>query len=88
MLTGAVIFLVCLAVLAALTWKLSRSQGVLGRLRLLEENFDTLPIYAACGISAVTTVIALVSSVAAYYCMYGVAVLLFALAVYYAIRQL
>ena len=87
-LAGAVIFLVCLAVLAALTWKLSRSRGVLGRLRLLEENFDPLPVYGACGISAVTKLIALVSSVAAYYCMYGVAVLLFALAVYYAIRQL
>ena len=45
-------------------------------------------IYAACGVSAVTTVLALVSSVAAYYCIYIVAVLLFALAVYYAIRQL
>ena len=43
---------------------------------------------AACGVSAVTTVLALVSSVAAYYCIYIVAVLLFALAVYYAIRQL
>lgn len=47
-----------------------------------------MPIYAACGVSAVTTVLALVSSVAAYYCIYIVAVLLFALAVYYAIRQL
>ena len=87
-LVGTVIFLICLAVLAFLTWKLSKFHGMLGKLRLLGENFDTMPIYAACGVSAVTTVLALVSSVAAYYCIYIVAVLLFALAVYYAIRQL
>ena len=87
-LVGAVIFLICLAVLAFLTAKLAKSHGMLGKLRLLGENFDTMPIYAACGIAAVTTVVALVSSVAAYYCLYAVAVLLFALAVYYAIRQL
>ena len=87
-LVGAVIFLICLAVLAFLTAKLAKSRGMLGKLRLLGENFDTMPIYAACGIAAVTTVVALVSSVAAYYCLYAVAVLLFALAVYYAIRQL
>ena len=87
-LVGAVIFLICLAVLAFLTAKLAKSQGMLGKLRLLGENFDTMPIYAACGVSAVTTVLALVNSVAAYYCIYIVAVLLFALAVYYAIRQL
>lgn len=87
-LVGAVIFLICLAVLVFFTWKLSKSRGMLGKLRLLGENFDALPIYAACGISAATTVLALVSSAAAYYCLYAVAVLLFALAVYYAIRQL
>ena len=87
-LVGAVIFLICLAVLVFLTAKLAKSRGMLGKLRLLGENFDTMPIYAACGVSAVTTVLALVSSVAAYYCIYIVAVLLFALAVYYAIRQL
>ena len=85
---GLGIFLICLAVLAFLTAKLAKSRGMLGKLRLLGENFDTMPIYAACGVSAVTTVLALVSSVAAYYCIYIVAVLLFALAVYYAIRQL
>ena len=85
---GAVVFLLCLAVLASLTAKLRRSGGRLGKLRLLGESFDALPIYAACGVAAATTAAALVSAAAAYYCMYGVAVLLFALAVYYAIRQL
>lgn len=87
-LAGAIVFLVCLAALALLTARMAKSRGMLGKLRLLGENFDTMPIYAACGIAAVTTVVALVSSVAAYYCLYAVAVLLFALAVYYAIRQL
>ena len=87
-LAGAIVFLVCLAALALLTARMAKSRGMLGKLRLLGENFDTMPIYAACGIAAVTTVVALVSSVAAYYCIYIVAVLLFALAVYYAIRQL
>ena len=87
-LAGAIVFLVCLAALALLTARMAKSRGMLGKLRLLGENFDTMPIYAACGIAAVTTVLALVSSVAAYYCLYAVAVLLFALAVYYAIRQL
>ena len=85
---GPIVVLICLAVLAFLTATLAKSRGMLGKLRLLGENFDTMPIYAACGVSAVTTVLALVSSVAAYYCIYIVAVLLFALAVYYAIRQL
>ena len=87
-LAGAIAFLVCLAVLALLVAKMARSRGMLGKLRLLGEDFDALPLYAACGVSAVTTVLALVSSAAAYYCIYIVAVLLFALAVYYAIRQL
>ena len=87
-LAGAIVFLVCLAALALLTARMAKSRGMLGKLRLLGENFDAMPIYAACGIAAVTTVVALVSSVAAYYCLYAVAVLLFALAVYYAIRQL
>lgn len=87
-LAGAVAFLVCLATLAGLTRYLSGKRGLLGRYRLLPEGFDALPIYAACGIAAATTVLTLVSTAAAYYCFYGVAVLLFALAVYYAIRQL
>lgn len=61
----------------------------LGKLRkLLPANADTLPVYVACGLSVVAIAAALVSATAAYYVMWCLAIVVFALAVYYTVKQL
>ena len=42
----------------------------------------------ACALSAVALVIALISAAAAYYAMWGLGLIIFALAVYYTVKQL
>ena len=60
-----------------------------GRLgKLLPTDADPLPIYVACGLSAVAVAVALISTAAAYYAMWILAVVVFALAVYYTVKQL
>ena len=60
-----------------------------GKLRsLLPANADTAPIYVACGLSAVAMLSALVNTVVAYYAMWALAIVVFALAVYYTVKQL
>lgn len=84
----AVLFLVLLAAAAFFTWKAGRSGGKLGRLRLLPADADLLPIYTACGLSAVGVAAALISVNIAYYAIWALAVVVFALAVYYTVKQL
>lgn len=60
--------------------------GKLGK--LLPAGADMMPIYVACGLSAVAIVVALFSAAAAYYAMWGLGVVVFALAVYYTVKQL
>ena len=76
-----VIAIVLLAVLAFLV-----KQGKLGK--LLPAQADSLPVYVACGLSAVALAVALVSSVIAYYATWVLAVVVFGLAVYYTVKQL
>lgn len=85
---AAVLYLVILGALALLTGKASRKGGLLGKLRLLPADTDTLPVYLACGLSAVAVAAALISSAAAYYAMWSLALVAFALAVYYTVKQL
>lgn len=87
-LSAAVVFLVLLAAAAVLSRKADRNGGKLGRFRLLSADADLLPIYTACGLSAAAVVAALVSVNTAYYAMWILAVLVFALAVYYTVKQL
>lgn len=49
---------------------------------------DMLPLYVACGVSAAGIVVALLSATAAYYAMWCMGVVVFALAVYYTVKQL
>lgn len=49
---------------------------------------DYLSLYVVCGLSAVGIVLALFSAVVAYYAMWALAVVLFALAVYYTVKLL
>lgn len=49
---------------------------------------DMMPLYVACGVSAAGVVVALLSAAAAYYTMWCAGVVVFALAVYYTVKQL
>lgn len=78
---GTVVFLL---LLAALAW-LTRS----GKLtKLLPPRADKLPVYIACGLTAAALLVALLISGTSYYAMWALAAVLFALAVYYTVKQL
>lgn len=71
-------------VLAAVAFLVKR--GKLGR--LLPAKADPLPVYLACGLSAVAMAAALISTTTAYYAMWALAMVVFGLAVYYTVKQL
>ena len=78
---AAVIYIVLLAAIALLVKS--------GKLRsLLPASADPLPVYLACGLSAVATLSALVNVAIAYYAIWALAIVVFALAVYYTVKQL
>ena len=56
--------------------------------KLLPADADLMPIYAAAGLSAVAVVLALFSATVAYYAMWVLGVVVFALAVFYTVKQL
>lgn len=56
--------------------------------KLMPAKADPLPVYAACGLSVAALAVALVSRTAAYYAMWGLAIVVFGLAVYYTVKQL
>lgn len=56
--------------------------------KLLPPGADLMPIYAATGLSAVAVVLSLFSATVAYYAMWVLGVAVFALAVYYTVKQL
>ena len=76
-----VIYLVLLAALAALT-----KSGKLNK--LLPPKADKLPVYAACGLSALALLASLLGGGVSYYAMWALAAVVFALAVYYTVKQL
>ena len=85
---AAVLFLVVLAAAAVLAYKVGKGGGRLGKFRLLPSGADLLPIYSACGLSAAGIAAALISTTVAYYAMWALAIVVFALAVYYTVKQL
>ena len=85
---AAVLFLVLLAAAAVLAYKSGKDGGRLGKFRLLPSGADLLPIYSACGLSAAGIAAALISTTVAYYAMWALAIVVFALAVYYTVKQL
>ena len=56
--------------------------------QLLPSGADPLPIYVACGLSAAAVVTVLINSLVSYYAMWILAGVIFALAVYYTVKQL
>lgn len=77
----SVIYLLLAAAIALLV-----KQGKLRK--LLPVNADPLPVYIACGLSVAAIAVALVNATAAYYAMWALAIVVFALAVYYTVKQL
>lgn len=87
-LAGAVCFIVLMLVCVLLARKASQNGGMLGKLRVFPKGTGCTPIYMACGVSALTTAAAMISSTIAYYALWALAVVIFALAVYYTVKQL
>lgn len=77
----AVIYILLLGGLAWLT-----KNEKLGK--LLPANADRMPVYVGCGLSAVCILAGLFSAAVAYYAMWLLGIVVFALAVYYTVRQL
>lgn len=84
----SIVYLVVLALLALAMRQADHHGGKLGKLTLLPEDGDPLPVYVACGLSIVAIAVALISTAAAYYTMWALAIVVFALAVYYTVKQL
>jgi hypothetical protein len=84
----AVVYLVAMVAVTVLFRKAEQTGGLVGRLRLLPANADSLPVYVACGVSLVAVALALIGSTVAYYAMWAVGIVIFAMAVYYTVRQL
>lgn len=78
---AVVVLILALALVAVLA-----KQGRLARLLPAASQFTTL--YAACGLSAVALAVSLLGTVAAYYAMWVLAIVVFGLAVYYTVKQL
>lgn len=85
---GAGVYVAVLAVLVLLTYRADNHGGKLGSLQLLPPKADCLPIYVACGLSVAALVLALFSATIAYYAMWAVGVVIFAVAGYYTVRLL
>lgn len=56
--------------------------------KLLPAKADPLPVYVACGLSLAAIAVAVINSVAGYYAIWALAVVVFGLAVYYTVKQL
>ena len=77
----SVIYLLAAAAVALLV-----KQGKLRK--LLPAHADPVPVYVACGLSVAAIAAALVSTAVAYYVTWVLAIVVFALAVYYTVKQL
>lgn len=73
-----------LLLLAAVAW-LVKSDKLS---KLLSPNADKLPVYAACGLSGLALLAAFLGASVSYYAMWALAAVVFALAVYYTVKQL
>lgn len=85
---GAAVYVLLMVAAAAATWKAAASGGRLGKLQLLSPKGDAVSIYVACGLSAAAMLTVLISVSVSYYAMWILAGVVFALAVYYTVKQL
>ena len=73
-------------ILVLIVFALLLKQGKL--VKLLPAKADPLPVYVACVLSVVAILSVLLSTTIAYYSMWGLAIVVFGLAVYYTVKQL
>ena len=85
---GTAVYVLLMIAAAAATRKAETSGGRLGKVQLLTPKGDALSIYMACGLSAAAVLTVLVSLTISYYAMWILAGVVFALAVYYTVKQL
>jgi len=85
---GAAVYLVLLAATAFVAYRAERNHGTFGPFRFLPADADYLVIYASCILSAAATAVSLVSVSIAYYALWVLGLVIFALAVYYTVREL
>ncbi len=85
------IVVLCLAVLVALLvllLKAAKAGGKLGKYQLLPAKSNPQSVYVSCGLSILAVATVLVNVTVAYYAMWLLAAVLFALAVFYTVKQL
>lgn len=87
-LAGACCYIAVLVVCLLLFRRAEKAKGMLLRRRFLPADSNYLTLYGACGLSVTAMVVVLASTVAAYYAMWALALIIFALAVYYTVKQL
>ena len=85
---GTIALMVVLAAAAAVFHQAEKSGGKLGKLRLLPSGASYGVIYASCALAVVAMAAALVRVSLAYYLIWALAIVLFALVVYYTVKQL
>ena len=83
-----VLFLLALVAAALLTRKVKQSGGKLGKLQFLPAKANVTAVYVSCGLSLVAVATVLVNTTIAYYALWLLAAVVFALAVYYTVKQL
>lgn len=87
-LVGACIYLVLLAAIALTARKVEKADGMLGTIQLLPEDTDCTVLFVSCGLSAAATVVSVFSTAIAYYALWTLGIVIFALAVYYTVKEL
>ena len=85
---AAIAYVVVLIVVIFLVRKAVKKGGMLGKYQLLPAKADAKTIYMACGLSAAAVATTLISVTVAYYAIWVLALVVFALAVYYTVKQL
>ena len=85
---AVVVYILLLAAVIFLTRQAKQKGGMLGKLQLFPAKADVAPIYTACALSAVAMATTLINTTVAYYAMWALALVVFALAVYYTVKQL
>lgn len=85
---AAIVYIALLVLVVFLVRKALSSGGKLGKYRLLPAKANGKTIYMACAASAVALATVLISVTFAYYAIWVLALVVFALAVYYTVKQL
>lgn len=84
----AALFIAAAVVCALLARKAGQNDGMVSGKQLFAADMNPKPIYAAAAIAILAVAVAIVNTTLAYYALWCLAGVIFALAVYYTVRQL